>query len=104
IFVIALDFALWIIREPITQTNCAILSNRRGVAWPKIWTLPEIARYARGLAHRQSNLNAHRRLLPRAESSHAALAAESGRTDRRIAGRAGGSARTGDDLHRAGRN
>ena len=27
-------------REATTQTSSAILSNRRGAAWPKIWTLP----------------------------------------------------------------
>ena len=30
----------WVMRDATTQTSSAILSNRRGAAWPKIWTLP----------------------------------------------------------------
>src|SRR5260370_42630028 len=40
IFVIALGVIHWVMREAIIQTSSAILSNRRGVAWPRRWTLP----------------------------------------------------------------
>src|SRR5216683_466327 len=40
IFVIALGVAHWVMRDATTQTSSAILSNRRGAAWPMMWTLP----------------------------------------------------------------